>query len=254
MKRLFFIIGLFILCTTGYAEIFPQSEGTIRIMCYNIRNARGMDNFVDYQRIADVILRTNPAVVALQELDSVTNRSRQVDVLRYLAALTGMYAVYGPAIEFDGGLYGVGTLSRERPLSWQNIPLPGREEERTLLLVEFEHFVLANTHFSLNAEDRMTSVEIVNRAAKQFDKPVILAGDINARPDSPVMHAFMENWQILSDPSQYTFPSDNPNRTIDYIMGFTVAGHTFTVYQAQVLNEPVASDHLPLFVDVRINQ
>jgi endonuclease/exonuclease/phosphatase family metal-dependent hydrolase/predicted phosphodiesterase len=253
MKKIFLLTAFIFLFTAGYAQSsYPQTENTIRVMSYNIRNGIGMDNQVDFQRIAEIIIALAPDVVALQELDSVTNRSNGVDVLRHLASLTAMFPVYGAAIEFDGGKYGVGVLSRQRPLSWKNVPLPGREEARTLLMVEFEDFVLANTHFSLNEEDRLASVNIVNQVASGFDKPVILAGDLNALPDSPVLEAFREDWRILSNPRQFTFPADNPNRTIDYILGFTSSGYTYSVWQARVLDEPVASDHLPLFADIRL--
>jgi endonuclease/exonuclease/phosphatase family metal-dependent hydrolase len=210
-----------------------------------------MDNVTDYQRIADVINDVAPDVVALQELDSVTNRSKGVDVLTRLASLTNMYQVYGASIPYDGGQYGIGVLSKEKPLSWKRVPLPGREEARSLLLVEFKEYILANTHFSLNSEDRQASVSIIDEAVKGFNKPVILAGDINAVPESSVMEAFQKNWLILSDTTKFTIPSDNPRRTIDYILGYTSNGFTYSVLQNYVLST-LASDHLPLFADVRL--
>jgi endonuclease/exonuclease/phosphatase family metal-dependent hydrolase/predicted phosphodiesterase len=251
MKKIFLLVSFFFFFIVGYAQSYPQTENTIRVMSYNIRNGIGMDNKTDLQRIADVILALSPDVIALQELDSVTNRSNQIDVLRHLASLTAMFPVYGAAIPFDGGKYGVGILSKERPLSWKNIPLPGREEARTLLIVEFNDYVLLNTHFSLNEEDRLASVEIINQTAKNFDKPMILAGDINALPNSPVLEIFNENWTTLSNPQQFTFPSDSPNRTIDYILGYTPQGYTYSVWQNRVV-QTLASDHLPLFADIRL--
>ena len=251
MKKIsfYFIFTFFIIA--GYAQSYPQTENTIRIMSYNIQNGKGMDNIVDYQRIADVINNVAPDVVALQELDSATNRSKGVDVLSHLARLTAMYPVYGASIPYDGGKYGIGVLSKERPLSWKRIPLPGREEARSLLRVEFKDYVLCCTHFSLNGDDRQSSVPLIDQAVKDYNKPVFLAGDINAKPSSPVLKAFQENWTILSDTAKFTFPSDKPSRTIDYILGYTPKGYTYSVWQNRVLNT-LASDHLPLFADVRL--
>lgn len=240
------------LINIGYAQTYPQQENTIRVMSYNIRNAKGMDNVTDYQRIADIITSVAPDVVALQELDSITNRSKGVDVLAQLAGLTAMYQVYGSSISYDGGKYGIGVLSKEKPLSWKRIPLPGREELRSLLLVEFKEYVLGCTHFSLNNDDRQASATIIDEAAKYYKKPVMLAGDINATPDSPVMKTFRKNWSILSDITKFTIPSDKPSSTIDYILGYTSKGYVYSVWQNRVLNTQ-ASDHLPLFVDVRIS-
>ena len=252
-KLLLFSIALFYIAgfTQTYAQSYPQQDNTIRVMSYNIRNGMGMDDVTDYQRIADVITGVTPDVVAIQELDSVTNRSKGVDVLGRLAGLTAMYAVYGASIPFDGGKYGVGVLSKEKPISWKRIPLPGREEPRSLLLVEFQQYVIGCTHFSLTREDRETSVTIIDQAVKDFDKPVFLAGDINATPDSPVLKAFQKNWQILSDTAKHTIPAGNAVRTIDYILGYTPKRYTYSVWQNRVLNTQ-ASDHLPLFADVRL--
>ena len=248
---------LLFLCSTvifiaGCTQPYPQAKNTVRVMSYNVRNGIGMDNKIDYQRIADIIIRVSPDVVALQELDSVTNRSGGVDVLSQLAALSAMYPVYGASIPFDGGKYGIGILSKREPLSWRRIPLPGREEARSLLMVEFKDYLFCCTHFSLHEEDRNASVHLINQAVGDFDKPVMLAGDLNATPEMPVIEAFKQSWTVLTDTRQFTFPSDTPDTTIDYILGYTLKGHAYSVRQTRVLNEPAASDHLPLFSDVRI--
>ncbi len=251
IRKIIVCICLSVFFISGYAQSYPQTENTIRVMSYNIRNAIGMDNAVDYQRIADVITQTMPDVVALQELDSVTNRSNGVDVLSKLSSLTAMYSVFGASIAYDGGKYGIGVLSKEKPVTWKRIPLPGREEARSLLLVEFKDYVLGCTHFSLNSDDRQASVPIINQAVRDYNKPVILAGDINAVPLSPELKAFQGNWAILSDTARFTIPSDKPTRTIDYILGYTPKGFTYSVWQTRVLNT-LASDHLPLFADIRL--
>lgn len=226
------------------------SENTIRAMSYNVRNGQGLDNATDYGRIADVITGLAPDVVALQELDSVTNRSGQTDVLLRLSELTQMYAVYGASISFDGGKYGIGVLSKQQPLSWKRIPLPGREELRSLLLVELPDYVFCCTHFSLTEEDCIASASLIEEALEAYNKPVVLAGDINAEPESPVLEIFRKNWKILSDPSQPTFPADKPRETIDYLFGYLPDKYKYYVRQTQVVNEPVASDHRPVFADV----
>jgi endonuclease/exonuclease/phosphatase family metal-dependent hydrolase/Icc-related predicted phosphoesterase len=240
------ICGVF----AGYSQ--PKVENTLRVMSYNIRNARGLDNKVDYERVADVINGLAPDILALQELDSVTGRSKGVDVLSRLADLTKMYAVYGASIPFDGGKYGIGVLSKVKPLSWKRIPLPGKEERRSLLIVEFEQYVFCCTHFSLTDDDRLASVAIIDEAVKNFDKPVTLAGDINSTPETPVLSALTEKWAVLSNSRLFTFPANEANITIDYIFGYKPKGYTYAVWQTRVPSEPFASDHLPLIADVRL--
>ena len=85
-----------------------QSQNSLRLMTYNIKNANGMDDVCDFQRIADVINHIHPEVVALQELDSMTHRSGQKYVLGEIAGRTQMHAYFAPAIDYDGGKYGIG--------------------------------------------------------------------------------------------------------------------------------------------------
>ena len=64
----------------------------LRLMTYNIKNANGMDDICNFQRVANVINNVSPDVVAIQEVDSMTNRSRQKYVLGEIAERTQMYA------------------------------------------------------------------------------------------------------------------------------------------------------------------
>ncbi|MDR2233461.1 MAG: endonuclease/exonuclease/phosphatase family protein [Tannerella sp.] len=251
MKKITLLVCFAALVFALNSQTYPQTENTIRVMSYNIRNANGMDNVLDYQRVADVITQVAPDVVAVQELDSVTNRSKGVDVLARLAGLTAMYHVYGASITYDGGKYGIGVLSKEKPVSWKRIPLPGREEARSLLLVEFRDYVLGCSHFSLTAEDRVASIPIINQAVKDYDKPVFLAGDLNAVPASQELGDLQDNWLILNDTAKYTIPSNQPRRTIDYILGYTPKGYTYSVWRTFV-PDTQASDHLPVVADIRL--
>jgi endonuclease/exonuclease/phosphatase family metal-dependent hydrolase/predicted phosphodiesterase len=232
-------------------DIVPKEENAIRIMSYNVHNFVGMDNKRDYDRIAGVVRAVAPDVVAIQEADSATQRSEGVYTLRELANRTLMFPIYAPAIEYQGGKYGIGILAKEKPLNVRQIPLPGREENRMLLIAEFEKYVFACTHFSLTPEDRLASVAIINQAVKGTVKPLFLAGDMNSVPTSAPQVALQETFVILSDTSKYTIPVVNPNRCIDYIYGYK-NGHTYTILNRRVIDERVASDHLPLFVDVRL--
>jgi Metal-dependent hydrolase len=141
-------------------------------MTYNIRNATGMDGVCNFQRIANVINNASPDVVAVQEVDSVTNRSNQKYVLGEIAERTQMHACFAPAIDFDGGKYGIGLLSKKAPIHLQTMALPGREEARTLILAEFEDYIYCCTHLSLTEEDRMKSLDILKAFAISYKKPL----------------------------------------------------------------------------------
>ena len=81
-----------LLLFTLLLALSAQSQNSLRLMTYNIKNANGMDDVCDFQRIADVINHIHPEVVALQELDSMTHRSGQKYVLGEIAGRTQMHA------------------------------------------------------------------------------------------------------------------------------------------------------------------
>lgn len=220
-------------------------------MTYNIRNAKGMDGVCNFQRIANVISNEAPDVVAIQELDSMTTRSGQKFVLNEIAERTQMHASYAPAISFQGGKYGIGILSRKKPLDIHSYPLPGREEARMLMVAEFEDYFFACTHLSLTEEDRLASLDIIKKSVGKSDKPYFLAGDLNDTPDSKFIKALQQDFQILTNLKKPTFPATEPTETIDYIAAWKHRSNNFANLSAQVYEEPLASDHRPLTVQLR---
>jgi endonuclease/exonuclease/phosphatase family metal-dependent hydrolase len=229
--------------------ILPKQESVVRIMTYNVRNCKGMDNLTSYRRVADALLRAQPDVVAVQEVDSATARSHGAFVLKELAELTQMYGIFAPAIDFQGGKYGVGILSREKPAGFRQVPLPG-EEQRTLLIAEFSRYFVCCTHLDTEQESRMRAIPLMLEAVKGAQKPLILAGDMNAEYGDPELAALGEKFTLLSGYRQGTFPADNPSQCIDFIYGYSNA--TYTVLTQSVPTEPTASDHRPVYVEVRI--
>ena len=237
-----------------FAALFifsAQAQNTLKLMSYNIKNANGMDNVCSFQRIANVINNTSPDVVAIQEVDSMTNRSGQKYVLGEIAERTQMHGYFAPAIDYDGGKYGIGLLTKQVPLRLQTLPLPGREEARTLILAEFADYIYCCTHMSLTEEDRMKSLELVKAFTSSSTKPLFLAGDMNAEPESGFIKELQKDFQILSNPKQHTFPAPDPKETIDYIATLKQNAKGFAVISAKVINEPMASDHRPILVELR---
>ena len=242
---------VFLLCMLAMAlNVFSQDY--LKLMSYNVRNAKGMDGIHNIQRIANVIINEAPDVVAVQELDSMTTRSGQKYVLGELSERTQMYATYAPAISFQGGKYGIGILSKETPLTIRTYPLPGREEARMLLVAEFKNYFFACTHLSLTEEYRLASLDIIKNSVGKSEKPYFLAGDLNDKPDSKFIQALQQDFQVLTHIKKPTFPAPEPTETIDYIAAWKHSSNDFANLSAQVLEEPVASDHRPLSIQLRM--
>lgn len=253
-----------VVCLTTF--IFPNiactSEGnenvlygdTIKILSYNVRNCKGLDNITDYKRVSDIISRIDADFVAIQELDSATVRSNQVVVLNELAAQTQMHATYRASINHQGGKYGIGMLTKEKPLSTEAVPLLGKEEKRSVLILEMDKYVICCTHFSLTQADRIASVDIVTNAVKKYSKPVFLAGDLNTETGSTEMKNMVKDWLILNNPSQPTIPANSPKECIDFVLMKKSSAYQVKIMKSVVENEPVASDHLPVWVKVIVSR
>ena len=224
-------------------------QNPVQVMTYNVRHCAGMDLVLDYDRTANVIAQHKPDVVALQELDSMTGRSEHRYQLGELASRTQYYPVFGSAIDYDGGKYGVGILTRELPLSTKRIPLPG-EEPRVLLVVEVHDYVIACTHLDLEEEQRLASVPLVVEEAQCWQKPFILAGDWNDTLDSELLQEMTMYFNIHSG-NEATYPADEPQECIDYIATFK--GRTVETIESHVIDEPAASDHRPVVVRMQLH-
>ncbi|MFN0068602.1 MAG: endonuclease/exonuclease/phosphatase family protein [Limisphaerales bacterium] len=232
---------------------------TLRVMSYNIRHGRGLDDRVDLPRIAGVIRDAQADVVLLQEVDRGTPRTDRRDLAAELAALTGMHAVFSRNIPYQGGEYGNATLSRFPVVAWTNLHYrmlrPG--EQRGLLQLTAEvaghgRVQFWNTHMDYRPDDaeRLSNVAEINALLARTTEPVILGGDFNDTPGSRVHAALGERWQdawlVAGEGDGFTIPADRPARRIDYL--WTPRGSPWRATRAWV-PETEASDHRPVVVE-----
>lgn len=217
---------------------------SVRVLSYNVQHCAGSDDSISIARTAQVIRATHADVVAVQELDSVCTRSGKVSQIHLLAQQTGLHGTFAKAIDYQGGAYGIGILSKEEPLSVKRVPLPG-QEPRVLLICEFRDFVFACTHLDLSESNRLLSLPIILQEASSAGKPFLIAGDLNDEPDSPFIQQLRSRFLLLNSDFAPTFPADAPSICIDYV-GCYLPGTPVRPVSAKVLNEPIASDHRPL--------
>ena len=242
MKKILIVL---VLLAMGVTTV---SAKKVRVMSYNVHNCIGDDGIKSFKRCADIILDAKPDIVAIQEVDSMASRRNNCYVLGEMAKHCGYHPYFGKTIPFQGGAYGIGVLTKEKALSVEFHRLPCRKEPRGLLVVEMKDYYLLATHLSLVKADQLSSVEIIREVASKLNKPVFIAGDLNARPKSQTIAAFKEFATILNDQNKYTFSAKKPRGCIDYIMGTKGSFKSLNNY---VYYESLASDHLPLYVDVK---
>ena len=246
------VLGLLLYGLTASSQ---DAGLSLRMMTYNIQHGAGMDDVIDLDRQAAVIRDAMPDVVGLQEVDSCVKRSGYKPQAALLGSKTGMYSTFGGAIPLTGGKYGVAILSKEKPLSHRNIPLPGNEK-RTLLVCEFQEYVFACTHLALEEENRLASLPIILEEVARWEKPFFICGDWNDIPTSTLITKMKrEGFRMLSYVSNtstyYTYPAGTPKKLIDYIASY---GKVYnSIVSRKVLNEPEASDHRPVLVEVNFD-
>ena len=254
----------------GDRAVIPPKGQSLRVMTYNIYGARATSpaNAADLDAIAEVIRRQNPDFVTLNEVDVFTNRTgKDVHQARDLAEKLGMEWHFSKVIDRDGGEYGDAVLSKYPILEKRSYRLPCAAEQpgedRSLCVIRVQidgkDLYVASTHLdhlSGDASRLVQATEIRRIRDTELEGDLILCGDLNAIPSSNVI-ATMTSFLTNTGPiDQYTFPSDDPSRKIDYIM-YAPIEH-FGVQNCQVVSRGDqqvggvdASDHRPVIADIR---
>ena len=225
------------------------AQQNLTILSFNIRHGAGMDGRVDLSRAAALINRLKPDIVALQEVDKGTGRTGGVDQAAWLGQETGMEAVFGEFMPYQGGRYGMAVLSRLPIIEWDNHRLPDGAEPRTTLSVVVRYgdqeIVVAGIHLYRSEQERLAQARRLVQIFATERRPVFLVGDFNSTPASPVMDLLERHWtRVTKQGNSQTFPADTPETEIDFIL-FRPAD-AFQVVESRVVEETLASDHRPV--------
>jgi endonuclease/exonuclease/phosphatase family metal-dependent hydrolase len=228
----------------------------IRVLTYNIHHGEGLDGRVDLSRLAAIMDAASADLIALQEVDRGTRRSGGVDQLDELGRLTGLHPVFGKAMDYQGGDYGVGVLSRHTAHRVTNRRLPGSpdREPRTALTVEVDvgdrgprvQFTTTHLDDGREAMDKVAQASyLAGTLSRGEQEASILAGDMNTRSGTPAMQILARRWtDTFVDPRPD--PNGRPRRRIDYVMVRPAA--SWRVLESRYLDAPLASDHQPVLV------
>lgn len=233
---------------------------SLKVLSYNIHYGVGMDEKLDLERIAKAILSRGPHIVGLQEIGSKAMADE-------LGQLTGMKAVFGPSKGNDDA-YGDAVLCR-LPLEWVgNVSLPSASSSRyqamavdvdlSSLYGEGTEVRFINTHFDWtdsvgSKESRRAAVRVIEQGLEPGSQGLaILAGDLNAVPGSPpLLDLAARGWHLpqLGLPMA-TWGAPSPTKQIDYVL--LRPRSAWRILNAEVLDEPVASDHYPVLLSLRL--
>ncbi len=263
VARTLAVTCVFLLASQPAAAQIENDPDVVRILSYNVKHGLGMDDQVDLERIASVIRMLEPDIVTLQEIDSVVSRTGFEDQAAVLGELTGMRAVFGGFMDYQGGRYGMALLSRYPVVEWENHRLPDGAEPRSALAARIEllrpgygqapRLVVVGVHLYATADERYAQASRLIEVLSDERSPVVLAGDFNSTPDSDVIRLLEAagGWERpRKSGERMTFPSVVPDREIDFIM-FRPADR-FVVREHRVVAETEASDHRPVLLELEL--
>lgn len=247
--------------------ISPIHAQDIKILSYNIFHGEnptqvGKPNFAE---VANLFIQLQPEVIALQEVDSMTQRvgtiyGEPIDLVKNFARETGYKGYFGKAMDYDGGGYGEGILVKKgSKYHTISLPTPAEGEPRAAAFAKaelktLEEFYFGGTHLCHQFEEnRAAQVDSLFAYAETLDKPVILAGDFNFSPDSPEYSRIPSHWKEAgaeSGNNQNTYGTAESGARIDYIW---YDSRKFELIEYKVLEVPY-SDHFPVWAILRMKK
>ena len=232
----------------------------LRIATYNIHRCRGLDGRTNTARIAEVIRAIDADVVALQEVIGAGPSS--AGHAEELGAMLGMGWVMGPTRHLRGNLFGNVVLSRlpirhhsQYDLSWKTCEPRGCQ--RVDVAVGEETLHLYNVHLGTAVFERryQASRLIAMLTDRRVGTPKIVLGDFNEWMRGRATAMLSERLRSVDLRAHLkrrrTYPGVFPVLHLDHIYydGEVEVTHVELPRTRLAL---IASDHLPLVADVRI--
>jgi len=233
----------------------------IVIMTWNIHRGRGRSgkHCVELDRTLRIIRRSNPSVLAIQEMD---DRNLVQKCLR--SRWPGSWAITrGVTADRVGGslqmarwqVSGNVLLTNLQYTSSTRETIGGFAIAKRIQLPDNRIVNFVCCHFKAGRENTATRLRQSTMVAEFSDNsshPVIIAGDLNCTPDSPEFSPLSDRF---SKPEGATIlntqPHHQPARQIDYIL--TDKRHQWNVHSIEALDDGGASDHFPIVLKLDLN-
>ncbi len=266
------------LCATvarTMTEAHPSSTGNrLRLLSYNMQLGIRSRHYGDYlaqswrhllppahptQHLEPIAQRIRSHdVVALQEADAGSFRTRSLNLVRFLAdrADYPYWKLHNHRQLGRVARHAMGILSLRPLLRFQYHTLPGRIPGRAALQCELatyhddgpaEPVHLIVTHLALGENDRRSQLSYLHDSLGDA-RHVVLMGDLNCETDELRRHPFFRERGFLHHPElSPTFPSWRPNKVLDHIL---VSPDLRIVDGGTV--DFAWSDHLPVALTVEL--
>jgi len=236
----------------GEAEHVPPSghPSLLRIVDWNIKSARD----ASVMSIASTLERLDADVITLQEVDVDTQRSAGVDEPAALARALDYNYAFAATIPWQGGYYGIATLSRYRFTSVERIHLSNLDatEPRTaldaLVCPSAACIHAINHHADLvPLAAKVSTTEVLTHIHAEHAARVALLGDLNQIPTDAGPRACLEAGLVDLGAESGGAPTAGDLR-IDY--AFVDAAMAPCARALEVMDASAESDHRLLAFDL----
>lgn len=227
--------------------------GTVRVATWNIRGGVGLDGRRDLERIVRVIKRGQADVVALQEVDSRHGTAAHEHPFLLLRGALGEHAIEAKSIISAAGEYGQILISRWplADIKIHDISVDGREPRRAIetnILSPYGPVHLVATHLGLAFRERRNQTRALVEMAERVPHTTVMVGDFN----DWIWRGSVQNAIHRALPARTwhrTFPSWLPLIRLDriYCRPATALARSWADPEGRT-----ASDHLPVFADIRV--
>ena len=253
------------LTACAHTQVAQPDQHALRVMTYNIQSGHG-----NIAGTAAAIRAEAPDIVALQEVDvHWAERSNFIDEAHVLADRLHMHVCFAPIYQLPGmegappREFGVAMLSRYRIVACRNetltrlstqaehpapTPMPGLLAAR--VKVGATVLRVFNTHLDYRADPAVRRMQVRDMVQDigTSTEPTLVFGDMNDTPDAAELAPLFARWHDAwpaSAGAGLTYPADNPEKRIDYVL----VSSQFRVREAHV-PATQASDHRPVVVDL----
>ena len=137
-QKITIILVLILISHTVSSQTLIDSTKIVKVLSFNILHGATTKGDFNLDVIAKVIKDANPDFVAMQEVDYKTERALKYDLVTELGWRVKMVPIFAKAMDFDGGEYGEGVLSRHTFFQTRNVALPytpGNEPRAALEII-----------------------------------------------------------------------------------------------------------------------
>lgn len=247
----------------------PASEHSLRLLTLNMQVGIRTRGYHDYllkswqhllpcahrqQALVDIAELIRPFdIVALQEADAGSWRSRRINQVEHLAQLAGFPHWYQQVNRNLGALaqHSNGLLSRLPVQQLNRYALPGALPGRGLMIAQLplhnQLVTVAVTHLALGKRTQFAQLDfLVSQVAGA--EHLIIMGDLNQEADVLLQHSPLKQLRLQPlTQALPTYPSWRPLRGLDHIF----VSEQLVLERLATLKHPL-SDHLPVAAAIRL--